>query len=121
MPAIIANDIVVASPHAGVGEFSNSYVLAKMKIATEGKWLWTRTVGSTLVGELLDSAIFVSVAFIGVLSSSLIVPLIISNYVFKVAVEVVFTPLTYAIVGYLKSRDKSDVYDRDTDFNPFMV
>lgn len=104
-----------------IGEFSNSYVLAKMKVMTEGKWLWTRTIGSTLVGELLDSVVFVSVAFIGAFSSGLILPLILSNYAFKVAVEVVFTPVTYAIVRYLKRQDRSDVYDRDTDFNPFRV
>lgn len=104
-----------------VGEFSNSYVLAKMKVITEGKWLWSRTIGSTVVGELLDSALFVCIAFIGVFPNDVIIPLIVSNYVFKVGVEVLFTPVTYAIVGYLKKHDQRDVYDRDTNFNPFTL
>jgi uncharacterized integral membrane protein (TIGR00697 family) len=103
------------------GEIANSFVLAKMKVYTDGKWLWTRTIGSTIVGELLDSAIFILVAFFGILPGSLLLTLIISNYVAKVAIEVVFTPVTYAIVGYLKRHDHSDVYDRETDFNPFKV
>lgn len=104
-----------------VGEFANSYVLAKMKILTEGKWLWTRTIGSTLVGELFDTGIFTILAFWGVFPDSIIFPLIVSMYLFKVAVEVVFTPVTYAIAAYLKRHDHSDVYDRGTDFNPFRV
>lgn len=104
-----------------VGEFANSFVLAKMKIATAGKWLWTRTIGSTLVGEFLDTAIFTLAAFWGVFPDSIILPLILSMYLFKVAVEVIFTPVTYAIVGHLKRHDRSDVYDRETDFNPFKV
>lgn len=116
-PRIVAGSLLAYL----VGEFSNSFVLAKLKIMTEGKWLWTRTIGSTVVGELLDSAIFVFVAFTGVLSGDLIVPLIISNYLFKVAVEVLFTPLTYAIVRFLKKRDGIDVYDRNTNFTPFSL
>lgn len=104
-----------------VGEFANSYVLARMKVAMDGRALWMRTIGSTLVGELLDSAIFVVAAFWGVLPTSLILPLILSNYVFKVAIEALFTPATYAIVGYLKRHDRTDVYDRTTDFNPFRL
>ncbi len=104
-----------------VGEFANSYVLARMKVAMEGKMLWARTIGSTLVGELLDSVIFVLAAFWGVFDTGVIVPLIVSNYVFKVAVEVLFTPLTYAIVRSLKARDHTDVYDCATDFNPFRI
>jgi len=104
-----------------VGEFSNSFILAKLKIMTKGKWLWTRTIGSTLVGELLDSAIFISIAFIGVLPKELIWNLIIFNYVFKTGVEVVFTPITYAVVGFLKKREHEDYYDIKTDFNPFII
>lgn len=103
------------------GEFTNSFVLAKMKVYTGGKWLWMRTIGSTVVGEFLDSAIFILVAFAGILPNALLLSLIISNYVVKVGIEVVFTPVTYAIVGYLKKHDESDVYDRETDFNPFKL
>jgi hypothetical protein len=103
------------------GEFSNSYVLAKMKILTKGKWLWTRTIGSTLVGELFDSIIFVSIAFLGVLPQELVFELIIFNYLFKTSVEVIFTPLTYLVVNRLKKKESEDYYDTKTDFNPFRV
>jgi hypothetical protein len=102
------------------GEFANSYVLAKMKILTKGKWLWTRTVGSTVVGELLDSVIFIIIAFTGIFPTSLIVTLIISNYLFKTGVEILFTPITYKIVNFLKRKENEDYYDTDTDFNPFI-
>lgn len=101
------------------GEFSNSYILAKMKVWTEGRHLWARTIGSTLVGQAVDSAIFILIAFSMVLPPSLLVTLIVSNYIFKVAVEVMFTPITYALVGFLKRREDVDYYDRDTNFNPF--
>jgi uncharacterized integral membrane protein (TIGR00697 family) len=101
------------------GEFSNSFILAKMKILTEGKWLWTRTIGSTLVGELVDSALFILIAFWGIYSGALLLTLIISNYLFKTAVEIVFTPVTYKVTGFLKKKEQEDYYDRDTDFNPF--
>ncbi len=104
-----------------VGEFANSFVLAKMKVATAGRWLWTRTIGSTLVGEFFDTAIFTLAAFWGVFPDSIILPLILSMYLFKIAVEIAFTPVTYAIVGYLKRHDRSDVYDTETDFNPFKL
>ncbi|NLI97771.1 queuosine precursor transporter [bacterium] len=114
--------IVIASLVAyWAGEFSNSFVLAKMKLATKGRFLWTRTIGSTIVGEAVDTAIFAVVAFLGVLPSSLLVTVIISNYVFKVGVEVVFTPLTYLIVGGLKRAEGVDYYDRKTNFNPFLL
>lgn len=103
------------------GEFSNSYILAKMKIWTNGKMLWARTIGSTLVGQGLDTAIFVFVAFYGQLPNELLGVIIISNYVFKVAVEVIFTPLTYLIVGFLKKNEGVDVYDNSTNFNPFKL
>jgi len=103
-----------------LGEFSNSYVLAKMKIATRGRWLWTRTVGSTLVGEGIDTLAFVSVAvFCGVFPAALFVTLVLTNYLFKVGVEVVMTPVTYAAVGALKRAEQEDCYDYRTNFNPF--
>ena len=102
------------------GEFSNSFVLAKMKILTKGKWLWTRTIGSTLVGELVDSTLFILIAFVGVLPNSLLVTLIISNYIFKTGLEILFTPATYRVVKFLKTKEGEDYYDRDTNFNPFI-
>lgn len=114
--------IVVASLFAYLcGSFSNSYILAKMKILTKGKMLWVRTIGSTIVGELIDSVIFILIAFWGVLPSSLLITLIISNYIFKTAVEILFTPITYKIVGFLKNKESEDYYDKDSNFNPFSV
>lgn len=112
--------IVIASLIAFfAGEFSNSYVLAKMKIATSGKWLWARTIGSTIVGELLDTLLFVVIAFWGILPNELLITIIVSNYLFKTGVEVIFTPITYKIVGFLKKNEQEDYYDRETNFNPF--
>jgi uncharacterized integral membrane protein (TIGR00697 family) len=114
--------IVVASLIAYfVGEFSNSFVLAKLKIVTQGKWLWTRTIGSTLIGELFDSLIFIVIAFWGVFSNDLLLTLIISNYVFKSLVEIVLTPLTYNVVNFLKKIEHEDYFDYETNFNPFTV
>ena len=101
------------------GEFSNSFILAKMKIWTKGKMLWMRTIGSTLVGELVDSTIFIMIAFFGVLPNSLLLILIISNYIFKTAIEILFTPATYKVVKFLKKREGEDFYDTNTNFNPF--
>ena len=103
------------------GEFTNSYILAKMKVAMKGRHLWMRTIASTLVGEGLDTAVFVLVAFYGILSPDLLWAIIISNYLFKVGIEILFTPLTYAIVGYLKHNEKEDYYDRKTNFNPLHL
>jgi queuosine precursor transporter len=103
------------------GEFSNSFVLAKMKLATEGRWLWMRTIGSTLVGEAVDTALFLSVAFLGVLPGSLLTAVFISNYVFKVGVEVCFTPVTYWVANLLKRSEREDYFDTNTDFNPFLL
>lgn len=103
------------------GEFSNSYVLARMKVAMQGRALWMRTIGSTLVGEGVDTVVFVLVAFWGVLPNDLVWLILVSNYIFKVGVEVLFTPLTYQIVAFLKRAENEDYYDRDTDFNPFAV
>jgi len=112
--------IVIASLIAySCGSFSNSFILAKMKIWTKGKMLWTRTIGSTVVGELVDSTLFIVIAFWGILPSSLLVTLIISNYIFKTAVEILFTPATYKIVKFLKKKEGEDYYDTNTNFNPF--
>jgi uncharacterized integral membrane protein (TIGR00697 family) len=101
------------------GEFSNSYVLARMKILTRGRWLWTRTIGSTLVGEAVDTSVFLAIAFLGVLPLPLLRVVFISNYVFKVGVEVLFTPVTYRVTRLLKRLEAEDYYDYHTDFNPF--
>ncbi|WP_376789742.1 queuosine precursor transporter [Thermoflexus sp.] len=104
------------------GEFANSFTLAKMKILTHGRYLWTRTIGSTLVGELVDTAVFVGIASLtGVFPWSLFVTLVLTNYLFKVGVEAVMTPVTYLIVGALKRLEQEDYYDYDTDFNPFRL
>lgn len=104
------------------GEFSNSIVLAKMKILTNGKYLWMRTVGSTLVGELVDSLIFVAVAcWFGVFPWSLFATLALTNYLFKTGVEVLLTPVTYLAVNFLKRKEHEDFYDRGTNFNPFQL
>lgn len=112
--------IVLASLIAyWAGEFSNSFVLAKMKIWSRGRWLWMRTIGSTILGEGVDSLLFVLIAFYGSLSSALLVTVIVSNYVFKVGVEALATPATYAVTNWLKHSESEDYYDYHTDFNPF--
>ena len=104
------------------GEFTNSFIMAKMKIMTEGRWLWMRTIGSTLFGELVDTIMFVAVASaFGVFPWSLFLTLTVTNYLFKCGVEVLMTPVTYLVVGALKRAEKEDYYDRGTDFNPFTV
>ncbi len=103
------------------GEFSNSFILAKMKIWMRGKRLWARTIGSTLVGEGVDTIIFILVAFWGILPGNLIIALIISNYLFKVGVEILFTPATYKIIKWLKRSENEDYFDYKTDFNPFKL
>ena len=100
-----------------LGSFSNSIILAKMKIWTNGRKLWARTIGSTLVGELIDSTLFILIAFLGVLPSSLLLTLIISNYIFKSLVEILFTPLTYKVVNFLKKAEGEDYFDKETKFN----
>ena len=103
------------------GEFTNSFTLAKMKVWTNGRHLWARTIGSTLVGELVDSAVFVVVASLfGVFPWSLFLTLVLTNYLFKCAVEAAMTPVTYALVNRLKKSEGEDFYDRETNFNPFM-
>lgn len=104
------------------GEFTNSFILAKMKVLTQGRWLWMRTIGSTIFGELVDTVVFVIVAStFGVFPWSLFTTLIVANYLFKVGVEALMTPVTYLVVGALKRAENVDYYDRDTDFNPFTV
>ncbi|HET9591276.1 MAG TPA: queuosine precursor transporter, partial [Anaerolineales bacterium] len=104
------------------GEFTNSFTLAKMKILTGGRWLWTRTLGSTLVGQLVDTVVFVVVASaFGVFPWSLFISLTVTNYLFKCAVEALMTPVTYAVVNSLKRAENEDYYDRGTNFNPFAV
>jgi uncharacterized integral membrane protein (TIGR00697 family) len=115
--------IIVASLVAYfAGEFSNSYVMARMKIITQGRWLWARTIGSTLVGEGVDTAFFIVMAcFFGVFPWSIALTLIVTNYIFKVGIEALMTPLTYRLVNGLKRAEHEDYYDHDTDFNPFKV
>jgi queuosine precursor transporter len=103
------------------GSFSNSFVLAKLKLKTQGKWLWTRTIGSTMVGELVDSALFYFIAFYGIWATADVVKIAIAQYVLKTTWEVVMTPVTYRIVAFLKKAENEDYYDRNTDFNPFVL
>jgi len=103
------------------GSFVNSYVLAKMKIWTDGRWLWTRTIGSTLCGELVDSALFYTIAFLGLWSTAQLTQVTLTQYLLKSGWEILATPLTYKIVGFLKRAEREDYYDRDTDFTPFSL
>jgi uncharacterized integral membrane protein (TIGR00697 family) len=105
------------------GEFVNSFVLAKMKIATAGRWLWTRTIGSTLAGEGVDSILFYPLAFYdsGLIPNELLPTIMLTQFVAKVTVEIAFTPVTYKIVAALKRAEHVDYYDRRTDFNPFRM
>ena len=105
------------------GEFVNSFVLAKMKILTAGRWLWTRTIGSTIFGEGVDSLLFYPLAFYGsgIIPDDKLPLVMLSQFVAKVGVEIVFTPVTYKIVAWLKRVEHEDYYDRDTDFNPFTL
>ena len=104
------------------GEFTNSFVLAKMKIMTRGRWLWTRTIGSTIVGEMVDTLVFIIIASLfHVFPWTLFITLVITNYLFKVGVEAVMTPVTYAAVSRLKKAESEDYFDLETNFNPFHV
>jgi len=114
--------IVAASMAAYLcGEFVNAYILARMKVATQGRHLWSRTIGSTILGQGVDTVIFVVIAFAGVIPGNLLLYMILSNYIFKTAFEILATPLTYAAVGYVKKVESIDYFDKDTDFNPFRV
>ena len=103
------------------GEFTNSYVLARLKVRTEGRFLWLRTIGSTIAGEGVDSLIFYPLAFLGVWTTGLVLQVMVTNYLIKVAWEALITPLTYRIVSFLKRAEAEDYYDRDTDFTPFSL
>ena len=103
------------------GEFVNSFVLAKLKLATEGKYLWIRTIGSTIAGEGIDSLIFYPIAFLGTWPVKQVIAVLIGNYILKVLWEVVATPVTYQIVAFLKRVEHEDFFDRNTDFNPFTL
>ena len=114
--------IVLASIIAfWAGEFANSYVLARMKIWTQGRFLWTRTIGSTFVGQGVDSLIFYPLAFYGIWDNRTLVVVLATQFALKVAWEALLTPVTYAVVGWLKRREGVDVYDRGTDFTPFRT
>ncbi len=101
-----------------IGELANSFVLARMKVATEGRWLWSRTIGSTVVGQGFDSLIFVLIAFYGTIPTSALLSVILTQWVLKSAYEALATPFTYLVVGRLKRAEGVDHYDRDTSFNP---
>jgi hypothetical protein len=103
------------------GEFANSYVLARMKVWTEGRHLWTRTIGSTFVGQGIDSLLFYPLAFFGVWETETLLKVLLIQWALKVAWEAILTPVTYAVVGWLKRREGVDVYDRATDFTPFRA
>ncbi|MDA5193304.1 queuosine precursor transporter [Govanella unica] len=104
-----------------VGEMVNAYVLARMKVWTAGRWLWTRTIGSTVVGQAFDSLVFYPIAFYGMWPNDLLLAVMLSNYLIKVGWEVVLTPVTYRVVALLKRAEQVDFYDRGTDFNPFTL
>ncbi len=104
-----------------VGEFLNSLVLARLKVATGGRWLWLRTISSTLLGQGADSLIFITLAFAGTIPLAALLPLIMTQWLFKVAYEIVATPLTYGAVGALKRAEHEDYFDTGTDFNPFKL
>ncbi len=104
-----------------VGEFANSFVLAKMKIKTKGRWLWSRTIGSTVVGQGLDASVFIAIAFAGTVPGITLAGIILTHWLVKTGYEAAATPFTYAIVGYLKRKEGIDTYDYDTNFNPLLI
>jgi hypothetical protein len=104
-----------------VGEFANSFVLAKMKIATKGRWLWCRTIGSTLIGQALDSLVFMSLAFAGTIPFSGLLGAVVTQWLAKSMYEALVTPFTYLVVNFLKRKEGKDVYDHDTRFNPLLI
>jgi len=102
-----------------VGGFANDFTLAKMKILTKGKMLWTRTVGSTVVGQLVDSFLFIGIAFYGIIPTPIVLQIALTQYILKVAYETIATPFTYLVVNQLKRKEGLDVFDTNTNFNPF--
>ncbi|MFA7682194.1 MAG: queuosine precursor transporter [Candidatus Peribacteraceae bacterium] len=121
--AVANGGIIAASLLAYLcGEFSNSFILAKMKVLMAGRHLWMRTIGSTLVGEGIDTVVFILIACVfGVFPWEIVLSLIVANYLFKVGIEVCCTPMTYAVVRFLKRTENEDYFDRTTDFNPFQL
>jgi uncharacterized integral membrane protein (TIGR00697 family) len=103
------------------GEFFNAFVMSKMKIATKGRWLWMRTIGSTFAGQALDSLVFITIAFSGTLPANVLALAIITQWAVKCTYETVFTPLTYIIVNFLKRHEDMDVYDYNMRFNPLLI
>jgi uncharacterized integral membrane protein (TIGR00697 family) len=103
------------------GSFVNSYVLAKMKVWTQGKYLWSRTIGSTATGELVDSSLFYMIAFYGIWPTAEIIQVAVAQYILKTSWEVLATPFTYWIIGYLKRKENEDYYDTNTNFTPFQL
>lgn len=103
------------------GEFVNAVILAKLKVRTQGRWLWMRTLSSTLAGQLVDTSVFLLIAFYGVFDNATLWAVFVSNYIFKVGVEAAFTPITYQVVNFLKRAEQADVFDRDTNFNPLHL
>jgi len=103
------------------GSFANSYVLARMKVWSGGRWLWTRPIGSTVVGEFVDSALFYFIAFYGIWAAADVIQIAIAQYLLKTTWEIVMTPVTYRVVAFLKGAENEDYYDRNTDFNPFTL
>lgn len=104
-----------------LGEFANAFILAKIKIAMEGRLLWVRTIASTIVGQGIDSGVFITLAFVGTIPASVLIELIITQWLVKTAYEAAATPLTYVAVGFLKRREEIDTYDTDTRFNPLAI
>jgi uncharacterized integral membrane protein (TIGR00697 family) len=116
-PRIVAGSVIAF----WCGSFVNSYVMAKMKVWTQGRMLWTRTIGSTLCGELVDSSLFYVIAFYGIWSNQQLIAVAVAQYFLKTGWEVVMTPVTYKLVNFLKRKENEDYYDRETDFNPFRL
>jgi uncharacterized integral membrane protein (TIGR00697 family) len=104
-----------------IGDFVNSYVMARMKVLTAGRWLWTRTIGSTVVGQAVDSLVFYPFAFFGIWETETLFRVLMFNWAFKIGVEVLMTPLTYAVVNRLKRAEGEDFFDRQTNFTPFSL
>ena len=104
-----------------IGDFVNSYVLARMKVLTNGRWLWSRTIGSTIVGQAVDSLVFYPIAFFGIWETGTLFQVLVFNWVFKISVEVLMTPLTYVVVNRLKAAEGEDHFDRGTNFSPFRL
>lgn len=116
-PRIVAGSMIAF----WCGSFVNSFVLAKMKVWMQGRHLWMRTIGSTIFGELVDSSLFYVIAFYGIWSNGQLLDVVVAQYILKTGWEVVMTPVTYRVVGFLKRRENEDWYDRGTDFNPFRL